>query len=159
MPKDDLEKQKVPVPQHILDVLAPCGLNCAKCMSFAEGDIKKNALELKALLGAFDNYAQRFRRFAPVFENYPAFKELLDFFAQADCRGCRKGDCLYPNCGVAACYKDKGVDFCFQCDEFPCEKNNFDPNLRQRWIKMNTLMKEKGIEAYFAESKDWPRYV
>jgi len=145
--------------KEILEVLAPCGLNCTKCMAFARGDIKKNAGELKRLLGSFDNYALRFSRFAPVFENYPSFKKLLDYFAQAGCKGCRNGDCVYPNCGVASCYKQKGVDFCFQCDEFPCEKTNFDPNLKERWIKMNRRMKEKGGEAYFDEVKDLPRYI
>jgi hypothetical protein len=128
-------------------------------MAFTKGDIKRNAEELNGLLGAFDNYARRFARFAPVFENYPSFKKLLEYFAQAGCKGCRHGDCLYPNCGVSSCYKKKGVDFCFQCDEFPCTKTNFDPNLQERWVKMNGLMKQKGVEAYFDESKDSPRYI
>ncbi len=145
--------------KEILEILAPCGLNCTKCMAFTNGEIKKSAIELKRLLGAFDNYAQRFTRFAPVFENYPSFKKLLEYFAQAGCKGCRNGECLYPNCGVASCYKKKRVDFCFQCDEFPCTKSNFDPNLKERWIKMNNLMKQKGVEAYFEESKDLPRYI
>jgi hypothetical protein len=144
---------------EILQFLAPCGLNCVKCMAFANGDIKKSANELKRLLGSFDSYAERFSSFLPVFKNYPSFKELLNHFAQADCEGCREGDCKYPNCGVASCYKRKKVDFCFQCDEFPCEKTNFDQNLKKRWIKMNNLMKQKGVEAYFEETKDMPRYI
>jgi hypothetical protein len=128
-------------------------------MAFANGDIKRIAAELKQLLGSFDNYAQRFSRFAPVFENYSSFKRLLEYFTQAGCKGCRNGDCVYPNCGVAPCHKKKGVDFCFQCGEFPCERTNFDPNLKERWIKMNNLMKQKGVEAYFEESKDFPRYL
>ncbi|MEN6318914.1 MAG: DUF3795 domain-containing protein [Syntrophaceae bacterium] len=143
----------------IVKVLAPCGLNCSKCMAFTHGDIKKNAHELKRLLGAFDNYSQRFSSFNQVFENYPSFQKLLEYFTQADCKGCRNGDCVYPNCGVIACYRHKGVDFCFQCDEFPCEKTNFDTNLHTRWIKMNSLMKQKGVEAYFEETKDLPRYM
>jgi hypothetical protein len=47
MQKDDIEKQRISLPQNILDVLAPCGLNCAKCMAFTNGDIKKNANEMK----------------------------------------------------------------------------------------------------------------
>lgn len=143
---------------ELLKTLAPCGLNCTKCMSFADGEIKKNAIALKRLLGSFDTYAHRFSRFNPVFESYPSFKALLEFFTQAGCKGCRSGDCLYPDCGVAPCSRLKGVDFCFQCDEFPCEKSNFDPNLKERWITMNTLMKQKGVEAYFEESRDEPRY-
>ncbi|HEX2965804.1 MAG TPA: DUF3795 domain-containing protein, partial [Syntrophorhabdaceae bacterium] len=100
---------------EIVKVLAPCGLNCAKCMAYADGDIKKNADELKKLLGAFDTYAKRFSSFNPVFEDYPSFKKVLNHFTQASCKGCRSGDCVYPNCGVASCHKKKGVDFCFQC--------------------------------------------
>lgn len=144
---------------EVMKILAPCGLNCLKCASFSRGDIKRHASELKKLLGSFDGYAARFSDFMPVFKNYPAFKELLDHFTQANCRGCRQGDCKYPDCGVAACYKQKGVDFCFQCDEFPCKKTNFDLDLKQRWLRMNTRMKEIGVEAYFEETKDLPRYV
>jgi len=95
---------------EILKILAPCGLNCSKCMACADGDIKKHSEELKRLLGSFDSYAERFSNFIPVFKNYPSFKELLDYFAQAECKGCRQGDGKYPDCGVAQCYKDKNVD-------------------------------------------------
>ncbi|UCD52643.1 MAG: DUF3795 domain-containing protein [Phycisphaerales bacterium] len=142
----------------ILRELAPCGLNCRKCLAFREGDIRKTSRELQRLLGSFDGYAERFSGFLPVFGNYPAFKELLAHFTQGHCAGCRSGQCRYPNCGVMPCYKDKGVDFCFQCDDFPCEKSNFDPNLKRRWIEMGSRMKEIGIEAYYEETKDEPRY-
>jgi len=143
---------------EIKKILAPCGLNCMKCQGYAGGDIKRHASELKRLLGSFDSYAERFAKFLPVFKNYPAFKELLDQFSQADCAGCRQGDCKYPNCGVAPCSRQKSIDFCFQCAEFPCEKSNFDSNLHERWIAMNKRMKDIGVEAYFEETKDQPRY-
>ena len=144
--------------KDILDTLAPCGLNCRKCLFCSEGDIRMLSAKLQKLLGSFDNYAERFSAFLPVFQNYPSFKELLSYFAQADCPGCRKGAGKYPNCGVAACSWQKSVDFCFQCDEFPCEKTHFDPDLGRRWLEMNTQMKEMGVETYFEETKDIPRY-
>jgi hypothetical protein len=144
--------------KEVLKVLAPCGLNCGKCQAYSDGDIKKHAMELRRLLGAFDAYAGRFSNFLPVFKNYPAFKELLGHFSDANCKGCRQGDCKYPNCGVAACYKQKGVDFCFQCNDFPCENTRFDPNLKQRWTAINEHMKEVGVEVYYEETKDIPRY-
>lgn len=145
--------------EEILKILAPCGLNCAKCQFSSEGDIRKHAIELKRLLGSFDSYAERFSKFLSVYGSYPAFKELLNQFAKANCKGCRSGDCKYPNCGVAPCSREKGVDFCFQCSEFPCDKSNFDPDLHRRWLIMNQRMKEVGVEAYFEETKDQPRYV
>jgi len=143
---------------EILEILAPCGLNCRKCLAYHEGEIKLFSTKLKELLGSFDKYAVRFSKFLPVFKNYDSFKELLAFLIQGDCQGCRNGTCKYPNCGVFSCYKHKGVDFCFQCDEFPCEKTNFDADLKQRWLKMNNRMKEVGIESFFEEAKDLPRY-
>jgi hypothetical protein len=145
--------------EQILQTTAPCGLNCAKCLAFADGQIRLHAAELKRLLGSFDRYAERFSGFMPVFRDYPSFKGLLDFLANAGCRGCRKGDCLYPNCGVASCYREKKVDFCSQCNEFPCDRTHFDADLKQRWLTMNRRMKEVGIEAYIEETKDQSRYV
>jgi hypothetical protein len=144
--------------KDILESLAPCGLSCAKCFAYSDGGIRRHSLELQELLGSFDRYAERFSAFLPVFENYPSFKELLACFTESHCVGCRKGTCLYPDCGVVACYSEKGVDFCFQCGEFPCEKTNFDPHLERRWLQMNERMKEVGVEAYFEETKDLPRY-
>ncbi len=143
----------------IKKILAPCGLNCMKCQMYADGEIRHHAAEMKRLLASFDSYAERFSRFLPIYNKYPEFKELLAHFSQANCKGCRQGDCKYPNCGVAKCCKSKGIDFCFQCEEFPCEKSNFDPNLHERWIRMGRRMKEIGVEAYYEETKDRPRYT
>lgn len=144
--------------QDILDILAPCGLNCRKCFAHSEGDIGTLSAQLQERLGSFDRYAERFSAFLPVFNNYPSFEELLAYLAQADCNGCRKGGCLWPDCGVITCYQQKGVGFCFQCNEFPCEKTNFDPDLKRRWIQMNNRMQEIGVESYYQETKDLPRY-
>lgn len=146
--------------KEIVKVLAPCGLNCNKCFAFDAGEIQHHAMKLKTLLGSFDKYAERFVRLVdPVFDNYPAFKKLLDHLTLGDCRGCRKGECKYAGCGVITCHREKGVDFCFQCEDFPCEKSHFDPHLKERWILMNERMKEVGVEAYFEESRNAPRYV
>jgi hypothetical protein len=145
--------------QEILDDLAPCGLSCRKCFAHSEGDIAMLSTQLQERLGSFDIYAKRFSAFLPAFEDYPAFQKLLAYLAEGQCDGCRKGTCLWPDCGVATCYADKGVDFCFQCDEFPCDRTNFDPHLERRWLQMQKQMKEVGVEAYHEETKDLPRYA
>jgi hypothetical protein len=113
--------------------------------------------ELQERLGSFDVYAERFSAFLPVFKQYPSFNEPLVYLAQGQCDGCRKGTCLYPNCGVVACHQERGVDFCFQCDEFPCDRTNLDEHLRRRWVRMNGRVREIGVEAYCEETKDLPR--
>lgn len=143
----------------VLDALAPCGLSCQKCFAYTKGDIALHSKKLKMMLENFDIYAERFSNFLPAFKDYPPFKKMLDFFAEPDCLGCRQGTCKYPNCGVTGCHQEKGVDFCFQCDEFPCNKTNFDPHLEARWIKMNERMKEIGVENYYEETREQCRYL
>jgi len=144
---------------EILAFLAPCGLSCRNCFAYRKGEIAFHSKKLQELLGNFHVYAERFSTFLPEFKNYPQFKTMLNYFADPDCIGCRQGTCKYPNCGVVDCYKAKGIDFCFQCDDFPCGKTNFDPHLEERWLQMNMRMKEIGVEAYYEETKDLCRYL
>ena len=84
---------------------------------------------------------------------------MLDFFASENCKGCRKENCkLFKNCGVRGCHQQKNLDFCFQCDDFPCNKTNFDEHLQKRWAKLNERIREIGIESYYAETKHKARY-
>ena len=144
---------------EILSFLAPCGLSCRKCFAYTKGDIAFHSKKLQDLLGNFDVYAERFSAFLPAFKDYPPFKKMLTYLAAPDCIGCRQGTCKYANCGVVDCYKEKGVDFCFQCDEFPCDKTNFVPHLEKRWLQYNTRMKDIGVEAFYEETKDLCRYL
>ncbi|UCE11114.1 MAG: DUF3795 domain-containing protein [Candidatus Thorarchaeota archaeon] len=145
---------------EITEILAPCGLDCKRCVAYLDGDISDSSMHLKELLGNFDAYAERYSRFFPVFSNYPAFKEMLQKFIDADCPGCRNGHPLYPNCGVATCpsIESKDIDFCFQCDQFPCDKPQFHPSLDERWRKKNKRMAEVGTIDFYAESLKETRY-
>lgn len=146
---------------EILNKTGPCGISCEKCFAFNEGEIKYHSGELKKFLGNFDIYASRFVDLLdePVFGKYPEFKELLSYFTSVECKGCRKESCkLFKTCNVRECHKQKGVDFCFQCEEFPCDNTGFDEHLYNRIVSINKRMKEIGIENYYDEIKDKPRY-
>lgn len=145
----------------IKDRLAPCGLHCGKCFAFTGGEIHDAAVKLKTYLGNFAPYAERFTvQLDPVFANYPAFKELLDYLASATCGGCRKEKCkFYKNCKVRACALDeKRVNFCHECPEFPCDHTGLDENLYRRHVAINQKIAEIGAEQYYDEIKDTPRY-
>lgn len=146
---------------EILNQLGPCGLNCSKCFAFVDGKINKLSAELKGNLGNFDVYAERFVDLldAPVFKKYPDFKEILNHFSNTKCKGCRNDECkLFTACKVKQCSKNHSVDFCYQCIEFPCHKNGFDEHLEKRWLTIQNKMKELGVEEYYNEIKDLPRY-
>jgi hypothetical protein len=140
-------------------VLAPCGLHCGKCAAFADGPVREHARALQALLGDnFGAYAERFAAAQPAFEGYGAFRELLDYLASGACTGCRGRGCLFQACRVGPCARERGVDFCFQCADFPCTGHGMPERLEALWRRNNRTMAEQGPRAFYATIKDKPRY-
>ena len=139
--------------------LGPCGLHCGACVAFAHGDIRRHAEALQGLLGPnFAGYARRFEAMNPVFAQYPGFRDLLGFLASGSCTGCRDRGCLLKECPLPACVRERGVDFCFQCPDFPCERPDLPEFLAQRWRANNEAMRDMGVEAYYARIRCKPRY-
>jgi len=141
--------------------IAACGLSCCNCFAFKNGSIKKSAIDLKTHLGNFDVYAKRFSTLLnePVFNKYPEFSALLQYFTEIECNGCRKETCkLFKDCKVRECSKEKNVNFCFECNEFPCQNTGFDEHLHKRSVTINYRIKKIGLNNYFNEIKDKPRY-
>jgi hypothetical protein len=147
--------------EYIKSRLAPCGLHCGKCFAFSEGDICRLSNELKYSLGNFGVFAERFVNMLDesLFLKYPDFNEMLALFSKGKCKGCRKEKCvIFKTCKVRGCSEKKGVDFCFECSDFPCNDTGFDEHLQKRWLTINRKMKENGVESYYEEIKDMPRY-
>lgn len=141
--------------------LAPCGLHCGRCFAFTDGDISTYSKQLKASLGDFDVYAARFVDLLndPIYLKYPGFKDFLAHLSLGSCKGCRAERCkLFKSCNVRACSEAKRVDFCFQCNEFPCAHTGFDEHLYKRHVNINERMKEIGVEMYYEEVKELSRY-
>jgi len=141
--------------------LGACGLHCGKCYAYTDGEIAALSGQLAKSLGNFEVYAKRFVELVgdPVFLKYTDFRDFLGYLAEGKCRGCRKEKCkLFKGCGVRPCSEGKSVDFCFQCEDFPCDHTGFDEHLYKRYAGINERMKEIGVEAYYEEVKDRPRY-
>ena len=88
-----------------LKMIAACGLDCEKC------DIYK-ASDDPELAQKFVDWFKRERN-----------EDVA--ISQIRCAGCRgeRAEHWSPDCWILKCCVDeKGHDFCFQCDEFPCEK-------------------------------------
>ncbi len=148
--------------EKIKDSIAPCGLCCETCFAHVDGDIRKYSRKLKEKLGKFHINAKRFETLMdePVFKKYTDFKEMLDYFASENCKGCRNEQCrLFKDCGVRECHQEKQIDFCFQCGQFPCDKTNFDPGLYKGWVAINEIILKKGIEKYYEKTRIRPRYA
>lgn len=143
----------------VLKHLAPCGLDCARCADYEHGEIKQLSSRLIQMLGNYKPVAKMKVETKPIFNSYSQFKEILTSFSQVSCSGCRGENvqCPLTTCSAKFCYKEKGVDFCFQCSGYPCKKQ-FTGRLTERWKQINDRMKEIGVVEYYYEQVKLPRY-
>lgn len=69
------------------------------------------------------------------------------------CWGCwsNNRNCWGKKCEFRRCAMDKGIDFCYQCMEFPChgltEFYNSRPEARENLVRIS----KKGFEAFVSE--------
>ncbi|MDQ7831965.1 MAG: DUF3795 domain-containing protein [Desulfovibrionaceae bacterium] len=138
--------------------IAACGLDCGRCLSHPQSPISRHARGLLDGLGNFAARAAFFARLDPVFEHYAAFEAVAKRFAAADCAGCRSGTCLLGHCAVQTCVKERGVDFCCECAEFPCDHTGFSGMLHARWLANNEKMRELGLAGYMEWVAGQARY-
>ncbi len=74
---------------------------------------------------------------------------------ELECHGCRSDKRSFfcrTRCKMAACAADKGIDFCSECDEYPCgelkEFQSLAPHRIELWESLD-MVKNKGLEAWF----------
>lgn len=77
---------------------APCGLDCFNCGVYAANITEATKMSLAAMTG----------------------KEPADI----PCRGCRTSGCTFLTepCATLDCISQKGHEFCYECNDFPCDK-------------------------------------
>ncbi|MCL2772587.1 MAG: DUF3795 domain-containing protein [Oscillospiraceae bacterium] len=149
-----MEKEK------LLNYIAPCSLLCYTCMSFKDGPSSTSA---KKVYNYSDGWGEFYNTLIPeekreeAYKEFSAFQNTLKFLGGASCPGCRNnpqsnksGWGCAEGCVIPACVKEHGVDFCAECDEFPCQTCDNTGSKR---------IKEIGIEAYFEEMKDISHYI
>jgi len=91
-----------------------CGLYCGCCV-MEEARVLSDALRKRIeFFGKYEDQVPELRG------NWRSFMKVLEFFGQK-CNGCRHGG-RDPNCRIKVCAQERGVFFCGECDDFPCEK-------------------------------------
>lgn len=142
----------------VVSRLAPCGIDCERCVMAAEGRIRRLAVELADALAGFEGMAARMSDRSPALAGYQQFRDVLQLFSEAACPGCRAGGPPLPFCASRTCAPEQGVDFCYQCAEYPCERNAYPEPMALRWRRRNDRMREVGVEQAYCESLEEPRY-
>jgi len=152
-------KRNIMEKEKLLKQMAPCGLDCGRCISSKSGTAAEAARQLDRSLQGFGKIASRFVPMNQAFADYKQFEAVLAGFTGAKCEGCRNDPSkCYPDCAAKSCHKEKGVDFCGECGEFPCERNKYPDMFKNIWIANGKRIKEIGAEAYYIEQLKKPRY-
>jgi len=138
--------------------LAPCGVDCSRCVSYDKGEIVTLSVALKESLVNFEHMAQKMKNFVPVLNDYEQFMSVLEHFANGHCPGCRPSDNPECKCNISSCHKTQNVNFCFECSEYPCSPKTYNESLTKKWEQNNNLMKTIGVDAFYNEQKQKPRY-
>ena len=142
------------------DMVAYCGLYCGDCVGY-RGKVADLARDLRKELrqAKFDKTAE-FLSTVPFFEafkHYDECYEMLGALVKFRCKkGCRNGGGP-PFCKMRKCCQKKGIDGCWQCDEFEtCEKLDFlKPSHGEAHLKNLRILKKKGIDGFIAGAKYW----
>lgn len=142
------------------DLIAYCGLYCGECPSY-KGKIADLARDLRKELrqSKFARQSEGMAKisFFSTLKDYPKCYEVLGAMVRLRCkRGCREGG-GNPQCKPRICCRRKGIEGCWQCDEFEtCRKLNFLCDVHDdAHIRNLKKLKKAGAEAFLAGKKYW----
>ena len=130
-----------------------CGLYCENCAVKAKVEPAAKVLHAEMIKAGFEDIIQ----FIPDGESFWRF--LKSVSEEGTCVSCRKGS-GNPGCIVRICAKERGIEMCALCAEYPCAKfdeffvgypilKNDNDVLRNEgldeWAKMQDARREEGF--------------
>lgn len=117
-----------------------CGLYCENCAVMSKIAPAAKTLYKEMCDAGFEDVIQ----FIPGGEGFwPFLKEMAEVGL---CISCKDGG-GNPGCAIRICAKEKAVEVCALCEEYPCDKiNAFQgyPEMKQD----NELIRTKGMDAW-----------
>ena len=133
------------------DLITYCGLYCGSCARWIEYTAFRNMAKLLAEIADAHGFQHWMPGEVEDFD-YAQFRKGLDFFSKDDtwfvCRqGCKTNDKM-AHCRFRKCAKERGVELCFDCAEFPCDQ-----------VKGNTVMLKRAEEYRKLGKKEWLRQI
>jgi len=126
-----------------------CGIYCGACAWYS-GKWRKLAQQLLGLMNAYPPMPWEGK--LPF--KYKEFKRGLIWLCKERwiCPGCRANGGR-PYCKIRKCVRDKQIDFCYECSNFPCQKL-FDVQMEHPDnIENIKRIKEIGVKNWLLEQK------
>ena len=150
--------------EELLDRLPPCGLMCHTCPGFRGGAVQGHAAALLQLKEGFREFLGQWYDDLTEYDQYIA---RLSDDAHPGCPGCRQsggqGRGCIPGCFIPQCAREHGVDFCGQCEEFPCQRvaqsDLYGEPVKRGFLEGSELIRQHGPEGFFDLRKDLSHYI
>ena len=143
-----------------LNLITYCGLYCDDCFG-RKGKVADQARDLRKELRQvkFEKFAAFISNysFGDVFKDYRKCYDVLGAMVKFRCRKtCREGGGP-PFCKMRKCCIKKGIDGCWECEEFECcEKLDFlKPIHDDGHIKNLKKLKKAGVDTFVQGKRYW----
>ena len=142
------------------NLIGYCCLYCGDCFGY-KGKVADLARDLRKELrqSRFDKTAESLSNYSffKVFENYLQCYEVLGALVKLRCKKACKGGGGPPFCKMRKCCQKKGIEGCWECDEFEtCEKLDFlKANHGDAHIKNLRKIEKRGIKAFIEGKRYW----
>ncbi|MEO0089470.1 MAG: DUF3795 domain-containing protein [candidate division WOR-3 bacterium] len=121
-----------------------CGIYCLKC-DYHSGKIKKSAEELLNILKEHWEIELGFRNKKGY--DFNNFLKILEYLSKnCFCMFTCKQGSGWQNCPVRKCCEKKELEFCYECQEFPCQYYKKKPFKNK--VKVLKEIKKMGIEKW-----------
>lgn len=142
------------------DLIAYCGLYCVDCPAYTQ-TLANLAKNMRAELRHY-----RFGQMADLMSKEPFFKEfkyydkcyrLLGTMMKLRCTKLCKGNGGPPNCKIRKCARKKGLDGCWQCDDFTSCKNLeiLKDNYGSANLRNLRKLRKQGPDAFIKGKRYW----
>jgi hypothetical protein len=122
-----------------------CGLYCENCAVKVKVEPAAKSLYDEMKSAGFEDVIS----FIPGGEGFWSFlKGMAD---NGVCVSCRDGNGGNPGCAIRICAKEKGVEMCAFCEDYPCDKSAafLEVSVGHSVLEHdNALLRDKGWEAW-----------
>lgn len=132
-----------------LEFVTYCGLYCGLCAERTR--IPQQAAALQAAMAQ-----EGWPYWGPTVPDFAEFWRFLQGLAEGGCPGCRAGG-GYPECQIRVCARERSLDVCVHCSDFPCQQVETLAARYPTLIADNRRLQAVGLARWLAEQEERAR--
>jgi hypothetical protein len=130
-----------------LTLVTYCGLYCGLCSLRSRVPPAARTLRTQMSQAGYEY-------FGPFVHGFSPFWTFLQALAGSESRcNCREAGCGPPDCEIRACARERGVEVCALCGDYPCERIQTFARTYPLLLVDAQRMREIGIDAWIAEQE------